>query len=198
MTPEFFVTTAAIVTGPVVAVYIAWWLQMRTYKKDRKMWILRALLSTRRMQLSADRVIALNLVEVEFYRVEKVLSAYKPLMNIYGDRPRWENKDPNERKRLEDDLGSASTKLIEEIGKNIGFAFQQLDILRGGYAPEAYEQRENQEFEIRDYLLRLKRHEARIPIALYDARHPQKVLDQAREAIAVMEAAQVAEKHNDP
>lgn len=191
MSAEFWITTAAIVIGPVIAVLISWCLQDRASNRDRKLYILRALLSTRKMQLSPDRVMALNLVEVEFHGVQKVMDAYKPLFAIYCDRPRWQNEDQDERTRLEKDLSAASTRLIEEIAKALGFKFEQLEIRDGGYAPEAYEQREKQEHEIRDYIVRLSRGNAFVPFALLDARHPRDIVEQTEETLRVYQAERV-------
>ena len=66
MTTIEIVTIVALVTGPVLAVLIARWMEYRRTRYERRMDIFRTLMRTRRSRLFLDHVSALNLVEIEF------------------------------------------------------------------------------------------------------------------------------------
>lgn len=60
------ITIAAIVLAPLLAFSVQWILQFLREKRERKIWIFRALMSTRLSILSHEHVNALNLIDLEF------------------------------------------------------------------------------------------------------------------------------------
>lgn len=190
MSGEFWITTAAIVIGPLSAVIISQWLQSRDKLKDRQLYVLRALMSTRRAPLNYDRIMALNLIDIEFSKNSNIRKIFKDLMTIYNDVDRWKNEDQDVRSRLLDDVDDASVRLIEAISKHLGYKYDNIEILRGGYYPSGLSDQEEQNRIIREFFVGMRNGSLYLPVALLDARHPKKVLDQARETMAVMEAAQ--------
>jgi hypothetical protein len=168
MTAEFWITTSAIVVGPIAAVAIAQWLQVQQGKRERKLFVLRALMGTRRAQLSQERVVALNLVEIEFSDKQRVVAALRQLLTIYNDRDRWIKEDQAVRRKLLDDLDDSSVRLIEEIAVSLGYKFDQIDILRGGYYPEAFGVQEEQQRIIREFIVGLRQGTLLLPVAVLD------------------------------
>jgi hypothetical protein len=74
MTPEQkiqfwigIVTVIAVVMGPILALYIQNKLNIRREKRDRRLHVFRNLMATRATRVSMDHVIALNMIDVEFY-----------------------------------------------------------------------------------------------------------------------------------
>jgi hypothetical protein len=170
MTTEFWITTAAIVIGPIVAVTLAQWLQVRAARRERKLFVLRALMSTRRAQLSQERVAALNLIDIEFWDQKRVTQAFRELSAIYNDRARWQNADLDVRKALLEDLDDKSVRLVHEIARSLGHKYDQMDILRGGYYPEAFGIIEEQQAVIRDFLVGLRQGRLLLPVGVVDYR----------------------------
>lgn len=91
----------------------------------------------RRMPLSADYVGSLNLVGVEFHRQKKVMSALKDLMNHFDDGYGM-NKTVDELKSANDKSDALRTSLLSAMANSLGYHFEQMEIHRGGYAPQGW------------------------------------------------------------
>jgi hypothetical protein len=119
----------ATLLGPVLAVLVTRYIDDGRRIRERRLNVFRALMATRRTALAADRVAALNMVEIEFHGIEAVESAYRKVMeHINHSRPLPQNWNDQQRKLV--------TKLISEIAKVLNYELQQLDMLDGGYYPE--------------------------------------------------------------
>lgn len=134
----FAVATAlAAVIGPVVAVWITRLSDSRKEVQGRRMEIFRTLMRTRKMPVHFDHVGALNLIEIEFAKDQKVISAWKEYLRNLGERLPSEAGDEAHAalyKRRENLL----TKLIYEISQVLKFKVEQLDILEGNYLPQGW------------------------------------------------------------
>jgi hypothetical protein len=71
----------ATLVGPVLAVVVTRLVDDHRQRRARQMELFRALMAGRRTPLSIERVKALNLVEVEFYKKPEIEVAYSELMN---------------------------------------------------------------------------------------------------------------------
>ncbi|MEI4233077.1 DUF6680 family protein [Roseovarius sp. D22-M7] len=189
MTAQFWITTAAIVLGPVVAVIITFLLQKRSDLRQRKLFVFRSLMTTRKTPLSPERVQALNLVEVEFHKEKNVLDKFERLLRTYNDQVRWRSDDTEIRNEVIKEVDDRTAELLREMGSVLGYRLENLDLLRGGYYPEAFSTLEKQQEEIREFLVGLNKGIRHLPTAVVDVRHPQKILDQARETDEVLKAA---------
>lgn len=193
MTAEFWITTAAILIGPVVAVVISQYLQQRSEKTQRRLFVFRALMTTRRNPLSPERVQALNLVEVEFHGKRKIIEKFQELLKVYGDHVRWKSDDEVVRKEVIQEVDDLTAKLLREIGLFLGYKLENLDLLRGGYYPEAFTVLEAQQAEIREFFAGLNKGSKALPTAVLDVRHPADLLQQARESQQLINFASAAE-----
>ena len=168
MSAEFWITTAAVVIGPIAAVVIAQQLQAWQQAKERRLFVLRSLMATRRAQLSHERVVALNLIEIEFHGKPKVMKAFRDLIEIYNDADRWRSEDTAVRRKLLDDLDDKSVNLTSSIASVLGYRLDKLDILRGGYYPDAFGQQEEQQKIIREFLVGLRQGSLLLPVGVVD------------------------------
>lgn len=194
MGAEFWITTLAIVVGPLAAVLVTVWLERRRKNYDRKHQVFRALMKSRRTWGSPEHVEALNLVEIEFHGNANVLSAYKALFEYFVKGiPRRENETEKEfgDRRTEEHSGLLS-KLLAEISKVLGYRHDQFEILRGGYSPELHGQIEEDQTKIRRLFAGLHDGTTVLPMAVVDYRHPEKLLKQARDMQVLLEAAKEA------
>lgn len=132
----------ATFAGPVVAVYVTRHIDGLRQKRGRQLDVFRSLMGSRRAPLSADRVRALNMVEIEFYGIPSVESAYRDVMShINLPRPLPDTWMDEQRKRL--------TKLLTEMAKVLGYELQQLDVLDGGYYPQGFVDIESEQQAVR-------------------------------------------------
>jgi hypothetical protein len=132
----------ATILGPILAVLVTRHIDGKRQIRERRLEIFRSLMATRRAPLAADKVKALNMVEVDFYGNSKVLVAHKDVMahinTTQGDVPQW-----NDRHR------KLMTKLLSEMAISLGYELQQLDVLDGGYYPQGFADIEAEQREVR-------------------------------------------------
>ena len=76
------------------------------------------------------------------------------------------------------------------MGRVLGHKLDNLELLRGGYYPEAFNELERQQEEIREFMVGLKNGELHLPIAVLDIRHPEKLLQHYKEAQILVKQAE--------
>ncbi|MGC2659931.1 MAG: DUF6680 family protein [Bryobacteraceae bacterium] len=136
----------ATLAGPILAVYVTRRIDRDKQVRDRQLNVFRSLMGSRRAHLSAERVRALNMVEIEFYGIKPVEAAYRDVMShVNLPRPLPQTWAEDQRKRL--------TKLLSEMAKVLGYELQQLDVLDGGYYPQGFADIETEQQEVRRALI---------------------------------------------
>ena len=136
----------ATFAGPVLAVIVTRHIDETRQRRARQMDIFRSLMGSRRAPLSADRVRALNLVEIEFYGIPGVEASYKEVMR-HINQPAAVPVEWNAR------LANVTTKLLSEMAKVLGYDLQQIDVLEGGYYPQGFVDIESEQQEVRKVLI---------------------------------------------
>ena len=128
---ETWAIVAATAFGPIAAVLITLWRQAVTTTYDRRLHVFRMLMATRKTNISAEHVNALNLVEVDFYHCPKVQVSWKAYRaHLYDD-----SKGPTPDAAWEDKRDNLPARLIFEMGKVLRYDVPAIEIYRGGYAP---------------------------------------------------------------
>ena len=79
-------TIVAIFSGPIVAVRITRYLDNQRQKQEQRMDVFKTLMRTRRVTLSLDHVVALNLVEIEFKDEVPVIAAWREYFKDLAER----------------------------------------------------------------------------------------------------------------
>ena len=113
MTINDYLTLAALIIIPIVAVVIAQWLQNRSEKRKDKMQIFKTLMTSRIYGWTPDSVNALNIIDIVFSDDEKVRAAGKDL----NDKYRVTNPDQQHLKKIE----NAQYKLLEAMANSLGY-----------------------------------------------------------------------------
>lgn len=113
MTTNDFLTLAALIIIPILAVIIAQWLQNRSEKRKDKMQIFKTLMTSRIYGWTPDRVNALNVIDIVYSDDKKVRAAWKDL----NDKYRVTNPDQQHLKKIE----NAQYKLLEAIAISLGY-----------------------------------------------------------------------------
>lgn len=138
----------ATLLGPVFAVLVTRHVDDTRRIRERRLTVFRSLMATRRTALAADRVAALNMVEIEFHGVEPIQAAYREVM-----------KHANHPKPLPANWGDQHaklvTKLLSEMARLLGYKLQQLDVLDGGYYPEGLADMEAEQQAVRRALIQV-------------------------------------------
>ena len=113
MTINDYLTLAALIIIPIVAVVIAQWLQNRSEKRKDKMQIFKTLMTSRIYGWTPDSVNALNVIDIVYSDDKKVREAWKDL----NDKYRVTNPDQQHLKKIE----NAQYKLLEAMAISLGY-----------------------------------------------------------------------------
>ena len=113
MTINDYLTLAALIIIPIVAVVIAQWLQNRSEKRKDKMQIFKTLMTSRIYGWTPDSVNALNIIDIVYSDDKKVRAAWKDL----NDKYRVTNPDQQHLKKIE----NAQYKLLEAMAISLGY-----------------------------------------------------------------------------
>ena len=113
MTINDYLTLAALIIIPIVAVVIAQWLQNRSEKRKDKMQIFKTLMTSRIYGWTPDSVNALNIIDIVYSDDNKVRAAWKDL----NDKYRVTNPDQQHLKKIE----NAQYKLLEAMAISLGY-----------------------------------------------------------------------------
>jgi uncharacterized protein DUF6680 len=160
----------ATLVGPIAAVVVTRYLDDHRARRHRRMEIFRTLMSTRAVVISNDHVRALNLIEVEFHGEAPIEAAWR----IYIDHlnaPEGDVKNPGfaawGQKRV--DLLAV---LLGKMASGLGIVKGEIEIRRGGYAPDGWGYREQRAGAIQDYVVALSKGEASVPIKVQELPPP--------------------------
>src|ERR1700693_3746623 len=82
-----WLTLAAILIGPIAAVFMTRFVDWRRERRSQRLGIFKNLMRTRGSRLHHEHVGALNLVEIEFYKEEKVLSVLEKYFEQLNKKP---------------------------------------------------------------------------------------------------------------
>ena len=124
--------------GPIFAIFASERIRSRTDKDQRKNYIFRSLMATRRLAISPEHVNALNLIEVEFHKDKEVIKAWKDYLahlNQVSDQM------PNTQWIQIKDQKLAY--LLEQISIKLKYKFTSMELFRGGYAPIGWQETED-------------------------------------------------------
>jgi len=135
----------ATLAGPILAVLITRLIDRNKQKREQQLNVFRSIMGTRRAPLSAERVKALNMVEIEFYGIKSVQDAYRDVMTHINIKPLPAGWSDDHRKQL--------TKLLSEMAKTLGYELQQLDLLDGGYYPQGLTDLEDEQRAVRQSMI---------------------------------------------
>ncbi|CAM3870059.1 DUF6680 family protein [Litorimonas haliclonae] len=128
------VTIIAIILGPVLAVWVTRIIDHKREKTSRKLNVFRALMRTRQARLSEEHVLALNLIELEFYGDKEVIKRNRNyIKHLSSPLPAIEEQD-----RYYNQRGDLFIELMKELGSNLGYDFDTGDLDRLGYAPKGW------------------------------------------------------------
>jgi hypothetical protein len=158
---------AATFLGPIFAVLISLWLQVRRQKFDQKLNVFRPLMVHRRNWLNAQWVEALNLVPVEFNDDKRVISAFVRLLDRFSSNE--VDDSGNLTAAWFEKTESASIELLQAIGKNLNLDLSDIDLRTRAYNPQGWQNDETQVRAVRDSLLALLKGETALKVEIPDA-----------------------------
>lgn len=154
-------TIAAIIYGPIKAVKITREMDDRKAQKERKFSLFRNLMRTRQVQLDAEHVFSLNLVEIEFHGDKNVIQAYRSYINhLSSPLPAVDVQQ-----KYYDDRKDLFIDLLHEMGKTIGYDFDRRDLAKFGYAPVGWGNDIERQKYVQSLLIEVLEYKRPFPVA---------------------------------
>lgn len=87
MTVSDWLVILVILAAPIIALQIQKYIEDRKEIRARKMQIFRTLMATRANRLNLNHIEALNMIDIEFFKNEKVKEKWKLLLDNFVNYP---------------------------------------------------------------------------------------------------------------
>jgi len=144
----------ATLIAPLLAIQAQKWLESFREDHERKLRVFKILMATRAAAVSPEHVQALNMIDLEFLgeKYKTVRNEWKTYLDHLGSYPK---EDEQLQAMWGDRRMDMLTRLLIEMGKSLGYDFDEVHVKKGIYAPEAHSQIENEQMLLRRGLLRL-------------------------------------------
>ena len=171
MNTASWLTIAAILLGPIIAVLITRWVDNRRENNARRFDVFRMLMRNRTTPLSPEHVSAFNLVEIEFANDKGVMYAWRKLFEILVEVPAQRHAEDRAHyeQRLFADIERLRTGLLYSMAQSLGYKNkEQLEILESGFTPIAHQEIEDQFSLIRSFVISLSKGEKPLSVQLVD------------------------------
>jgi uncharacterized protein DUF6680 len=157
-----WLTVAAILLAPLVALRVSMWLDRRKEKAQRKFRIFQTLMATRASGLAPEHVQALNMIDVEFYGTSSgtraVVDAWKVYLDFLNTPAAPSEAWGARREELLVDI-------LQKMARHLGYYFDKTDIKRTSYFPQGYGTAEWEQQQIRQLMLALLKGERSLPVS---------------------------------
>jgi uncharacterized protein DUF6680 len=137
-----WLTIAAILIAPLVAIQVDRFLAAIKERKRRKLDVFHILMATRGARLSPTHVEALNRIDVEFYGIREVLDAWRVYFDHLNPNPRFGPPNPAQPDsnilQWGDKGQDLFTELLSKMAKELNYAFDPVVLKKGGYFPQLH------------------------------------------------------------
>lgn len=155
------ITVFAIILGPILAVLITRLIDHKRDKSRRKLDVFRDLMKTRQARMSEEHVLALNLIELEFYGHKEIIKKYRNyIKHLSSPLPVKEEQD-----RYFVQRGELFIELLKELGDELGYNFDSGDLEKLAYAPTGWTNQQNVQLRNSNLLMEVLEGRRPIPIA---------------------------------
>ena len=145
-------TIAAIIIGPIVALWLQRISERRRDRRNRKLVIFKELMATRATRVSPRHVDA-NAIEVEFSEGSAgdkgVLEAWRLYLDHLGDG------DSGDEQRWTDKGNDLFTDLLYEMSRALQYDFSKITLKKNVYSPRAHGDLELDQHLLRKYVVEM-------------------------------------------
>ena len=168
------VTLWAIYYGPIKAVNVSRAMNLedeeRREAQRRKYKVFHELMQTRGVTLSGQHVLALNLVQLEFYGIESVQSTYKTYIDALQPVT---TSTMQEAEALAQKRADHLYDLLHAIGAELGMSFDRRQLERLAYSPQGWHNDEAAVRMLRHYAIQVMAGERAVHVAPYGGVNPK-------------------------
>lgn len=163
LTVAEWLTIAAIILGPILAVGTQLWMQERKSKRDAKNWVFNQLMAHRATPANANFVQAFNLIDAVFYDNQKVRAKRRECLTIINT-PDGRDLTPQEGERLKDLVA----EMLSLMGSELGYRFGHTEIKDTGYYPQGIAKVETAQAALRNKILAVLDGQGAVSVVIKD------------------------------
>ncbi len=161
LTVAEWLTLAAIILGPILAVVTQLWMQARKSKRDTKLWVFNTLMSYRALIVSPNFVQAFNLIDAVFYKNAEVRKKRKEFMDVVTAAT-GRDLTPPEIEKAKDLVA----EMLSKMGSELGYDFDHTQIKDTGFYPVALGRLDNAALALREKGLAVLEGKANIGVVI--------------------------------
>ena len=132
-----WLTLAAIVIGPIVAVRITHAAAQRGKDREQKLQVLRMLIATHHLPSDPTYQVAINLIPIEFRGCRPVIDAHREFIASIGKRLDGVNDEAITR-----DYGMKSIRLVHQVAKALQYDLRETDLQTAPYVSKGWAERD--------------------------------------------------------
>ena len=173
METKDWLTVGAALLSPLVALQVQKFIESWKEKRQRKLNVYMALMTTRHATLSFEHVRALNMIDLEFngdsVSEAKVRTAWKTYLDHLASAPKEDDKPANA--VWNEGSKEKFTELLKVMGECVGYTFDAVHLQKGIYAPRGHVDDEFEQRAMRKLWLEvllgnrpLKMHASLVPV----------------------------------
>jgi hypothetical protein len=169
------VTIAAIIAGPILALEMQRRLDAQRDTRTRKLSVFKTLMGNRATPLSPFFVQALNLIDIEFdaNNEKPVRDAWKVLLDHFEELGTFNQSGTVAPAHVLERTRSLTGALLLQMGKSLGYEFDEVQIKKGGYYPFGLGNVEQEQHAIRRGFLDLLEGKRRLPVGVFKDTFPE-------------------------
>lgn len=168
MTIADWLMILAVLLGPIIAVQLTRFLDDKKEKRERKLQIFKTLMATRAYATSWDHVVALNRIDLEFNKDDKVekavLDAWKQYLDLLSDK----SIQPEQWGIRRTDL---LVELLYKMALVLDYDFDKTHIKNSSYAPIAHGNIEEEQRLLRLQLIEVLDGKRPLPMTIINRNH---------------------------
>lgn len=158
----------AVLLAPFFAVFGQREVEKWKERRERKLWVFKALMATRGATLSHQHVQALNMIELEFAKDsdEPVRRAWREYHDHLNSFPQDAESHPERAALWSERTDELLGAMLGVMGKALGYDFDPLSIRKGAYAPKGHADAELEQQSLRRLLLASLLGQRSIPVSV--------------------------------
>lgn len=148
------ITIVAIIFSPIIALKVQKEIEETKEKNQRKLGIFKTLMATRAARLSPAHVEALNMIDIEFYRREKIIESWRSYQH-HLNSPISEPVTEESSKKWLDTSEKFLIDLLSKMSDEVGYSFDRDTLKKAIYFPRAHGELEQDQIMLRKGLLEI-------------------------------------------
>jgi len=170
-----WVIISAIIIGPILAVQAQKFLEAIRYKKQRRLNLFHTLMSTRANRISNEHVVALNMIDIEFYG-RKIFGVRFQTHKEKSVTNAWKNYNdqlnsqyaPEQLAVWAERCEQLFASLLYKMSNTLGYSFDEVQLKRDCYRPIAHRNLEEDQHSLRKALLEVLAGTRPLPIKQFE------------------------------